>query len=482
MDEASGALNTTLARGTIGTIEGLDSVSANDMSMTMLYDEENGYYGLLIVNAATNIMYFVNLDVEEDVETYEAVKVAIFDGVTRISTLYDDFFDGNIIGIAEVSDKDANVRKFKNMSVEKLRVQEIAKLVPIEKEADGSVNSVKGMTFVNKPVDKKADVVIDLPPMSKMTTIGESTTGDDGSALVEISSDELFENGLFEITYDPDKLTFVEGSVNTDADYGSVENDATNGVVTIAALCLDGLKAGETIASVTFNVSCDNSSVTVATKEFNEDLALEESVSVTVQGTGHDWNAPSWSWATDYSSATATFVCKNNSEHQEVLNATVTPKVTDPTCTEDGKIVYQATVTGPDGETYTDEQTVTGDPKTGHDWNAPTWNWSDDNSSATATFVCKNDSTHTETIPATMSEEVTKEPTTEEEGLKTVTASVTGPDGEPYEDQKEVAIPKLKPVVPDTGDHSHLGAYAATTVISLLGMIIIIIRRKGALN
>ncbi len=66
----------------------------------------------------------------------------------------------------------------------------------------------------------------------------------------------------------------------------------------------------------------------------------------------------------------------------------------------------------------------------GHDWNEPIWNWSD-TVSATATFTCKRDNSHTEDVTATISRE-------DSNPAKYVyTATVIGPDEKTYTDTKE---------------------------------------------
>ena len=86
-----------------------------------------------------------------------------------------------------------------------------------------------------------------------------------------------------------------------------------------------------------------------------------------VSATGHKWNAPAWSWSADFSAATATFICANEASHTETLTAAISQRTTEPTCTENGKLVFTATVTGPDGKTYTDVNTQTIE-KLGHDY------------------------------------------------------------------------------------------------------------------
>lgn len=84
-----------------------------------------------------------------------------------------------------------------------------------------------------------------------------------------------------------------------------------------------------------------------------------------VAALGHSYGEPTWAWSEDYTSATATFTCANDSKHVETLAATVTDEVTTPaTCTTDGEKDCTATITFRD-RTYTDVKTVTVE-KTGH--------------------------------------------------------------------------------------------------------------------
>ena len=58
----------------------------------------------------------------------------------------------------------------------------------------------------------------------------------------------------------------------------------------------------------------------------------------------------------------------------------------------------------------------------GHDWGAPTYEWNEDHTACTATRVCARDSSHTETVKATVTSE-TKDPTCTEDGTTTYTAT-----------------------------------------------------------
>ena len=149
---------------------------------------------------------------------------------------------------------------------------------------------------------------------------------------------------------------------------------------------------------------------------------------------GHDWNAPTYSWAEDHSTCTATKVCKRDDSHVVTEEGKVSSVVTEPTCTEDGKTVYTATFEKEGFVTQTEE--VKAD-KLGHDWGTPTYTWSGDFSECTATRVCGRDESHVETVTVKTTPE-TEAPTATENGKTTYTADFE----EPFEDQThEVVIP-----------------------------------------
>ena len=196
-----------------------------------------------------------------------------------------------------------------------------------------------------------------LPALEKSAIALEN---DEENVTVTITEEVNVTNGAYEVTYDPELLTYV--SCEADHEISSVHVDEENGVITVAFAELDEIEAGEALVTVKFTVACEDTEVTVTTTERNDEDDLDETETIAVEGIGHDWGEPTWEWADDYSSATATFVCNNNEEHVEVVDAEITEETTDPTCTEPGETVYTATVTGPDGEEYTDTQTEEIDP------------------------------------------------------------------------------------------------------------------------
>ena len=86
----------------------------------------------------------------------------------------------------------------------------------------------------------------------------------------------------------------------------------------------------------------------------------------------------------------------------------------------------------------------------------PTWQWDDNYNTATATFTAKHDSTIKKTVTVTgdgITSIVTKEPTEEENGIKTHKATITADmldftteNDPPFTDSKEETLPKLNHV------------------------------------
>ena len=92
----------------------------------------------------------------------------------------------------------------------------------------------------------------------------------------------------------------------------------------------------------------------------------EGNVTITPVFEAHSYGEPTFSWAEDGSSATATFTCSCGEEHEET--AVITSEVkTEATCTVMGTTTYTATVTVDFGEgTYTSTKDVQDIPATGH--------------------------------------------------------------------------------------------------------------------
>ena len=78
-------------------------------------------------------------------------------------------------------------------------------------------------------------------------------------------------------------------------------------------------------------------------------------------------------------------------------------------------------------------------PATGHAWGQPAWTWTG-TESASAVFTCGNDVSHTQTLTAAVTSQVTTEPGCESTGVRTYTATVTL-EGRTYTDTKIETLP-----------------------------------------
>lgn len=111
-----------------------------------------------------------------------------------------------------------------------------------------------------------------------------------------------------------------------------------------------------------------------------------------------------------------------------------------PTCTEDGYEAYwkcercNELFSDADGKTPIPAPTVI--KATGHQWGEPAWSW--DGTTVTATFTCRNDNSHTDTVTAAVTSAVTTDPTCTENGVTEYTATVKH-DGTIYTATKNVA-------------------------------------------
>ena len=229
---------------------------------------------------------------------------------------------------------------------------------------------------------------------------------------------------------------------------------------------------------------CDVCGKLFSDAEGQTETTLEK---LTIPATGHAYGAPVWKWNDDFT-ASATFTCGNDTSHVEKVDATVTSEVTEGSCEVGGTRTYTAKVTF-GGKDYTDTKTepipakghtltavaevpatcetagvkahwacsVCGKlfsdaegktettleklaiPATGHAYGAPVWKWNDD-FTASATFTCGNDTSHVETVNATVTNEVTTAATCKADGVRTYTAKVTF-EGKEYTDTKTEVIP-----------------------------------------
>jgi len=210
-----------------------------------------------------------------------------------------------------------------------------------ENAVTGSLNSIKNYIPMTVKTDKAVVKV-------------SADETDDTKTVLTYTEDVDVTNALITVTYDPTLLTYV--GAESALEYYSV-NETEEGTIKFAFAAEDAEIAGNILAKFTFEPKCDDSEVTVEVSERNEELDLSEKTTSEVEGTGHDYGEPEWTWAEDYSTATATFVCANDETHVLVEEAEITVEKVEATTSKEGKITYTATVVV-DGKEYTDVKVV----------------------------------------------------------------------------------------------------------------------------
>lgn len=137
---------------------------------------------------------------------------------------------------------------------------------------------------------------------------------------------------------------------------------------------------------------------------------------------------------------------KKLSETEEIISKTDHLPVTQlkentaATCMEDGQ-QCMVTYCSECGEEL-DRSYQTSSPSTGHNWEVVSWDWNNDE--VTLSLECLNDERHTQTLRANITQTVTKEATTEETGVRVLTAKVIY-ENHTWVDEQERIIPKLEP-------------------------------------
>ena len=170
--------------------------------------------------------------------------------------------------------------------------------------------------------------------------------------------------------------------------------------------------------------------VYVATvKAPNGDTKYTKTKEVEVAATGHKYGEPTYEWSKDNTTCNAIFKCEKGDDTQ-TKECKVNSKTTDATCTKAGEITYTATCTF-GGEDYTTTKTEKTTDATGHKYGEPTfgeWTEKDGKMTCEATFTCKNDASHVETVSCEVTSEG-KDATCKDAGSVTYTATATVPGG-----------------------------------------------------
>ena len=215
---------------------------------------------------------------------------------------------------------------------------------------------------------------------------------------------------------------------NTNHDYGAADYSwsADKSTCTASRICQKDKTHIETETATATSVitkqpTCITAGERTYKAEFKNEVFATQTQTEAIAKKGHKYASPTYSWSADKSTCTASRVCQNDKTHVETEKATVTPVITKrPTCTTAGERTYKAAFKNAAFATQTQTEAVA---KKGHKYEAPTYSWSADKSTCTASRVCQNDKTHVETEKATVTSAVTTQPTYEKTGVRTYTAA-----------------------------------------------------------
>ena len=213
---------------------------------------------------------------------------------------------------------------------------------------------------------------------------------------------------------------------------------------------------------------------TICKKHFSDARATQEiqDSDWTIPALGHNWSTVTYEWASNNSSVTAKRTCKRSGcSEVETETASLSSSITGPTPGYIYSHTFTPTCTTPGGKTYIAKFTNTAFKMQmkstdyvaplGHDWQAPQYEWSDDNSRVVGAVRCSHDSTHVKSAEAANTTIESMTATCEQEGTTTYHADFTE---SPFTDQeKTVATPALghdwgKPTYEWTPDRTSVTA------------------------
>lgn len=300
-------------------------------------------------------------------------------------------------------ESDENVTNKANRdSIEKTLAE---KVTATAKLAGHTGTCEQGVTMYYKAADKTADGVKYVVTTTEAKEAGKHAyTGT--WAWTEVKDD----NG--NVTGYTASVTGVKCAVDDDepkAEQITVADAVKDTENSVAATCTE---KGKDVYTATATVKDAEGKTEIGTLTGTHEVELA--------ALGHKYGEPTWTWNDDHTEATAVFACERGDDTQEV-KATITEKTTAATCETAGETVYTATASF-GGKDYTDNQKVE-IAALGHEYGEPTWKWSDDHKSATATFKCERGD-DTQTVDATVTPETTAA-TCEADGKTVYTAKVS---------------------------------------------------------
>ncbi|MDD6245845.1 MAG: S8 family serine peptidase, partial [Firmicutes bacterium] len=374
--EAGEEVSATLVRGRLGNI---GMTFEDTMNVSMDYISLADSNGLLIADATDASIYYANLT-QQDAETraIPTGKVCKLNGVTGISGLY---------SAAPTASGDAiPADLLKMMGIETKAPVNVAKVqAPAKGEEDGYALETGALISMRSDSMTALDVS-EMSSKARLESAGEAVNASTGSLnALKVKQTER-----------PQSIKPSTGDAANHVLTVTISDDVavTNGKYVVeydpAKVTLTSKTSSQAYKS--FNVDETNGKITFA-------FAAEEAV------------------AANTTLATLTF------SYGDYVNTEITVKA-----------LERNEVSPVEG----DEKVIKIEDEVEHKYGEPVWSWTGVES-ATATFTCEHDSTHTQVVNATITSEVTKPATCTEDGVRTYTATVTF-EGKTYTDTKTDVI------------------------------------------
>lgn len=272
-----------------------------------------------------------------------------------------------------------------------------------------------------------------------------------------ISIDESKTTSLTAKVYPLDILEQNTEGLNCTINDASIADVRVDGNV----ITVTGKNAGSAVLTVSIDGKTVNCPITVSHVPGNAATCTTPQTCMICHAllkaaTGHDYGDPEFIFSNNHTEATAKFICENCQEEQ-IRNATVTSKTTNPTCMQDGKTVYTASVEF-NGQKYTDteEETI---PATGHRFVAKNIEFSSDYNTANLKLICDICS-EIKYEPAVVSV-VTTDATCTVDGERVFTAEASY-NGKVFRDTKTIVLPAgheySSPIFTFLGDYTSAEA------------------------
>ena len=369
-------VSATLVRGRLGNI---GMTFEDTMNVSMDYISLADSNGLLIADATDASIYYANLT-QQDAETraIPTGKVCKLNGVTGISGLYS--------AAPTASGDSIPADLLKMMGIETKAPVNVAKVqAPAKGEEDGYALETGALISMRSDSMTALDVS-EMSSKARLESAGEAVNASTGSLnALKVKQTER-----------PQSIKPSTGDAANHVLTVTISDDVavTNGKYVVeydpAKVTLTSKTSSQAYKS--FNVDETNGKITFA-------FAAEEAV------------------AANTTLATLTF------SYGDYVNTEITVKA-----------LERNEVSPVEG----DEKVIKIEDEVEHKYGEPVWSWTGVES-ATATFTCEHDATHTQVVNATITSEVTKPATCTEDGVRTYTATVTF-EGKTYTDTKTDVI------------------------------------------